>query len=548
MNGGSVVVTLFQSSLLVSTIGGSTDFIWGTGTASYQIEGGVNAGNRSWSIWDTFCNTTNKVYNHENGDNADKSYYFYETDAQLLESLGVSHYRMSLSWSRILPDGETINEAGINHYKSVFDTLKKYGISPVVTLFHWDLPQCIYDITNGGWINSTIVDYYTKYAQTVFENFGEYSQYWATFNEPWTFCVNGYQDGVHAPGRCSNRTSCPNGGNSSTEPYLCAHNVLLSHASAVAIFRGEKTTTDKNSTSTSDHDGININNHNIKIKNNQTTAIASKNKKRDHPGKKRRGYNQDGSSKIGMNLNINGVYAANSSESCKDAVERNFIWNGAWFADPLYYGDYPQIMKEYVGSRLPTFTDEEKKSLSGSVDYFGLNHYNSNWVWQCINTLKEWSTDSETCTSAWNPYNGTEIGPVAASSWLHVYPRGIYDTTLWIHNRYFNDSSKYKDQSIFITENGFDSPNENQTSIVLNDTDRINYLENYIGYVMDAHNDGLNVNGYFVWSLMDNFEWADGYSKRFGIHAVDFTNENRTRTPRQSAVWYTNFIKTNPSS
>lgn len=259
--------TLFATTVTFTTTCylafSKSDFIWGAGTASYQIEGAIGADGRLPTIWDTFCNTSGHVYHHESGAVADDSYNLYETDSSLLNNIGVSHYRMSIAWSRILPDGKTLNMAGINHYINVFESLKSYGISPVVTLYHWDLPQAIFDETNGGWINSSIIDYFLIYANTAFKYFNDYVSIWSTFNEPWTFCVEGYGSGVHAPGRCSNRTFCPNGGNSSTEPYLCSHNVLLSHAYTVELFRN-----------------------------------------------KTNNYNQNGASKIGMCLNIPGVYSS----------------------------------------------------------------------------------------------------------------------------------------------------------------------------------------------------------------------------------------------
>lgn len=313
---------------------------------------------------------------------------------------------------------------------------------------------------------------------------------------------------MHAPGRCSDRDSCPNG-NSSTEPYLCAHNMLLSHAYTVTkLF------------------------HNKSLN-----------------------YDQNGTSKIGMNLNIDGGYpATNGKQEDIDAVERHKIWAGGWFADPLYFGDYSDIMKEYVNDgRLPTFSNSEKKILKGSTDFFALNHYTSGWTWECDTNAslieeKTWETDKESCTSATNPINNSLIGTPAASSWLYSVPQGIYQTIEWVNNRYNLSSIENiaNGHGIYITENGVDSPNENETTMVLDDTFRVNFLNDYIDYVMQAKYDGINVLGYFVWSLLDNFEWADGYSKRFGIHYVNFTDPNRTRIAKQSATWFKEYIQSHP--
>ena len=315
-----------------------------------------------------------------------------------------------------------------------------------------------------------------------------------------TFCILGYSTGSHAPGRCSDRSYCTEG-NSSTEPYLCTHNLLRAHAYAAEVFRSEY--------------------KNVKHK------------------------------QIGMNLNIDGCWPASESEADRNASERCYIWHGAWYSDPIYFGDYPQIMKDQVGERLPNFTEEEKELLKGSVDFYGLNHYTTGWIQDCnydnSSEEKTWFTDQNTCITGINPYNGTQIGPLAASSWLYVVPEGIYDTIKWVYERYMNGAmaNEYKDQNIYITENGCDSPNENETHIVINDTFKQNFLQEYIGYVIQAYEDGLGVNGYFVWSIMDNFEWGDGYSKRFGIYAVNYTN-NYERIERDSAKWYTDFIKSNP--
>ena len=277
------------------------------------------------SIWDTFSETPNKVHNNETGEIADDNYNRFMQDIKLMQDLNLTHYRMSIAWPRILPDGKTVNEKGIAHYKKVINALLDAGIEPFVTLYHWDLPQAIYEATNGGWINESIVEYFELYAQTVFDNFNDTVKYWLTFSEPWTFCFVGYDAGVHAPGRCTGCT--PFGGNSSIEPYQCAHNVLLSHAAAVKYFRSKNT---------------------------------------------------DG--QIGITLNIDWAEPASESDADYNASQRRLIFSGGWFADPIYFGDYDDVMKEYVGDRLPVFTQSQKDDLKGSHDFFGLNHYTTKWI------------------------------------------------------------------------------------------------------------------------------------------------------------------------
>ena len=304
--------------IILYFVNGEESFKWGTATASYQVEGAVNRDGRLASIWDIFCNESGKVYMNESGKIADDDYDRFEEDIKLMKDLNLSNYRLSFAWPRILPDGKTINEDGIEHYQKIISTLLQYNIEPFVTLYHWDLPQSVYIETNGGWINESIIDYYIQYVDTVFTYFSGSVKKWLTFNEPWTFCIEGYDGGQHAPGRCTTnkntQQNCPIG-NSSIEPYLCTHNVLLSHSAAVKLFR-------------------------------------------------QKGYNKQGG-QIGITLNIDWAEPASSKQSDYNASQRKLIWSLAWYADPIWFGDYPQIMKDYVGDRLPSFTQQQKTDLRG---------------------------------------------------------------------------------------------------------------------------------------------------------------------------------------
>eukprot|EP00486_Rosalina_sp_Unknown_P001744 CAMPEP_0201569066 /NCGR_PEP_ID=MMETSP0190_2-20130828/10541_1 /ASSEMBLY_ACC=CAM_ASM_000263 /TAXON_ID=37353 /ORGANISM="Rosalina sp." /LENGTH=503 /DNA_ID=CAMNT_0047990979 /DNA_START=33 /DNA_END=1547 /DNA_ORIENTATION=+ len=470
-------------------------FKWGTATASYQVEGAVNRDGRLPCIWDVFCADSNKVYMNESGAVADDDYDRFLEDIELMKSLNLTNYRLSFAWPRILPDGVTPNQEGIAHYQKVITALLQNNIQPFVTLYHWDLPQAVYEATNGGWINESIVDYYVQYVDTVFTYFAPSVKKWLTFNEPWTFCVQGYDDnGGHAPGRCSDRSQCPQG-NSSTEPYLCTHNVLLSHAAAVKLFREKQ-------------------------------------------------YDKKYNSEIGITLNVDWAEPASSSDADFNASQRKLIWQLAWYADPIWFGDYPQIMKDYIGDRLPTFTNQQKQDLKGSHDFFGLNHYTTAWVQDdqgaANASVPDWNTDQRTNVNAYNQYNGTVIGAPCDSPWLFVVPWGIYNMVKYVDNR-------YNHPPIYITENGVDVINESSIPLpeVLNDTFRINFYDGYISNVLKAKSEGVDVRGYFAWSLMDNFEWADGYSKRFGIHYVDYNN-NLTRYRKASANWFSNITQNNP--
>eukprot|EP00026_Physarum_polycephalum_P007339 Phypoly_transcript_07398.p1 GENE.Phypoly_transcript_07398~~Phypoly_transcript_07398.p1 ORF type:complete len:486 (+),score=52.59 Phypoly_transcript_07398:99-1556(+) len=457
-------------------------FMFGTATAAYQVEGAWNI-SRGLSIWDVFSHTPGKTTDGMTGDVADDHYHRFAEDIALMKELGLKNYRLSLSWSRIFLTGlPPSNPDGIRHYSEVINTLLANGIEPFVTLYHWDLPVGL----PGTWLNESIVNAFATYADTVFAAFGDRVKHWITFNEPLSFTVQGYAGPGSAPGRCSDRSVCPEG-NSSTEPYIAAHNVLLSHAAAVAVYKQK--------------------------------------------------YQKQQGGIIGITLNCDWAEPLTSSASDQAAAQRHLEFQLAWYADPIFFGDYPQVMKDLVGDRLPQFTDAQKDLLKGSWDYFGLNHYtsgyNSNNPVQ--NPADGWSGDQMVTTS---PYrNGTLIGPQAASNWLYVVPWGINSMLHWVSDRYGNPP-------IIITENGCDVPNETSIPLpqVLNDQFRIDYYSQYLSNVSLAIDQGVDVQGYFAWSFMDNYEWSSGYTLRFGLHYVDYAN-NLTRYTKDSALWFSKYIQ-----
>lgn len=243
-------------SLVVGSIGsciGDSTFLWGSATASYQVEGAFNEDGRGMTVWDTFSHTPGKVSNGDNGDIADDDYHRFSEDIDLMSKLGLKAYRFSIAWSRIFPDGESdINQAGIDHYNAVLDKLVEADIVPLVTLFHWDTPLAL-ETKYGGWLNDTmetrkttftviyqVVKYhfpdFSKYADVCFQRFGDRVKHWLTFNEPMSVALNGYLYGINAPGHCTDRSKCKEG-DSSTEPYIVSHNMLNAHAAAVDIYR-----------------------------------------------------------------------------------------------------------------------------------------------------------------------------------------------------------------------------------------------------------------------------------------------------------------------
>jgi len=243
--------------------------------------------------------------------------------------------------------------------------------------------------------------------------------------------------------------------------------------------------------------------------------------------------------KISITLSCDWGEPFSNSTADVQAAQRYLEFFLGWFADPIHKdGDYPPSMKQSIGNRLPAFTPEQQRLLKGSSDFFGLNHYTSFYV-QNGTAPGSYGWDRDTGTFDSRERNGTFIGPVADSPWLYIVPWGIQKMLVWI-------SERYNRPEIWITENGMCVRNESSMPLqqALNDTDRINYYNDYLTYVLKAiEDDEVRVAGYFAWSLMDNFEWADGYTRRFGIHYVDYTTPNRTRTPKQSALWYSDLIK-----
>ncbi|KAI9139830.1 intracellular family 1 beta glucosidase Bgl1a [Paraphysoderma sedebokerense] len=446
-------------------------FTWGLATASYQVEGGYNADGRGMSIWDTFSRIPGKVRNNDNGDVSADHYNRYPEDIELLSNLNATAYRFSISWSRILPSGTgQVNQKGIDFYNKLINGLISKGIEPVATMYHWDLPQALQDRYRGPVGRQFVADF-VNYADVVFKAFGDRVKRWITFNEPLSFCVLGYGNGVHAPGS-----------KSLTDPFLCSHHVNLAHAETTKLFRQK--------------------------------------------------YKRDGS-QIGITLNVDWVEPYSNDPKDVEASARCVDYQLGWYADPIFFGDYPLSMRKNLPSTvLPAFTEQEKELLRsvGKPDFFGLNHYTSRWGKASGKPLPQTYTSfyDVSGTIPMTNKDGKEIGPVADSSWLYVVPWGFRKILTYVHNKYKTP--------ILVTENGVSVPNESAIPLTdaLNDTFRVNYYEGYLNAMKQAIvEDGADVRGYFAWSLLDNFEWADGYSVRFGVVYTDY--KTFKRYPKASA-------------
>ncbi|XP_057834160.2 beta-glucosidase 12-like [Cryptomeria japonica] len=397
-----------------------------------------------------------------------------------MKEMGMDTYRFSISWSRILPYGTVnggINKVGVAYYNNLINELLKHDIKPFVTLFHWDLPQALED-KYGGFLSKSIVKDFEAYSEICFQEFGDRVKHWITLNEPYVYAAFGYDTATAAPGR-----------HSSSESYIVAHNLLLSHASAVRLYKNKYQVVQK---------GL-----------------------------------------IGITLASHWMVPYSKSTSDKKAAQRAIDFMFGWFMDPITEGKYPLTMRNLVGDRLPKFTAHQCSMVKGSFDFVGLNYYTGMYAADVsmppnpINT--SYTLDSRVNLTA--ERNGILIGPEAGSSWLHVYPRGIRELLKYIKHRYENPL-------IFITENGIDEKNDDTLSLAqaLNDTWRINYHSKHLSYIQQAIRGGSNIQGYFAWSLLDNFEWTNGYTVRFGLHYVDYKN-NLHRYPKASAYWFHKFLK-----
>ncbi|XP_051131802.1 beta-glucosidase 24-like [Andrographis paniculata] len=533
------------------------DFLWGAATSCYQIEGAYKEGCKSFSNWDAFTlQRPDKIHGGSNGCLAINHYNRYKEDVALMKKLGLNTYRFSLSWSRILPGGHLsagINREGIDFYNDLIDLLIAEGIEPCVTLFHFDFPQCLQE-EYGGFLSPLILKDFAEYVEVCFFEFGDRVKMWITENEPWAFTAGGYILGAFPPGHgtphplykseddddqnksCQYKTTssadlfdniprpaapfvmprvalgidpaavygCADAGTygaaaaemsddgddnnpDATEPYIVAHHLILAHAKAVEIYRKH------------------------------FQAVQG--------------------GKIGV-TNMTTWYEPYSlSQPDIEAASRavDFMWG--WFVEPVVTGYYPKVMRDRVGDRLPEFTPEQREMVKGSYDFIGMNYYTTYWASYKPNppwVKPNYYNDQEVAFRT--ERNGVKIGKQAGSAWLFVVPRGIYE--LLMHTKI-----KYNDPIIYITENGVDEKNDPKKTMseARHDPDRISYHMEHLAYMRLAMDRGVKLKGYYPWALLDNFEWTEGYSVRFGFYFVDYTN-NLIRCPKDSAIWYMNFL------
>ncbi|KAM3358468.1 beta-glucosidase 13-like [Capsicum galapagoense] len=462
-----------------------SSFLFGASTSSYQYEGAANEDGKGPSIWDTFThNHPERIADHSNGDVAIDFYHRYKEDIRLMKLQGLNGFRFSISWSRILPYGKLskgVNRKGISFYNNLINELLANGIQPLVSIFHWDLPQALED-EYQGFLSPQIADDFRDYAELCFQEFGDRIKHWITINEPYTYAVFGYALGFDAPGRCSYYNGCA-AGDAATEPYIVAHHLLLAHAKTVNLYREQ--------------------------------------------------YKAKQKGKIGISLISNWFVPYSTKEEDIDAAQRGLDFMFGWFIDPVTYGDYPASMHKAAKNRLPKFTIEETEMVKNSYDFLGLNYYTSTYAANIPYVdVVNYVTDAHVHQTG----KKNEI-PICEPTGLEtnfVVPKGLQDLLVYT-------KKKYKNPIIYVTENGMSDANVTTVQQGVDDLERAEYIRQYLLAIKDALQDGVNVNGYFVWALLDNFEWRWGYTQRYGINYVDFNN-NLKRYPKRSALWLKEFL------
>lgn len=445
---------------------------WGVATAAYQVEGAHNQAGKSPSIWDAFVKVPGKIRGDATGDVADDFFHKFKEDIALMKQLGVKMHRFSLAWTRILPQGKAgspINPRGVTFYNNLINEMLAAGIEPVATIYHWDLPQVLQD-EYGGFISEQIVTDYEAYAATVFKLFGDRIKNWITFNEPPMIC-EGYNAAKFAPGVAGGRKYY----------YGACHNVLKAHAAAVKTYRAW--------------------------------------------------YQPTQQGKIGFTTNVVfGVPLTNAFEdkrAARNKMEREF----GWLLDPLTKGDYPESLKQSIGSDLPAFTDQEKADLKGSIDFIGVNVYTARYVYaNPSNPLGFKQTTKR---------NGKDIG-FQTNEWLYAAPGALGGVLAYV-------GLNYDKLETWVTEFGTNMLDEQllEPEAALHDEYRIQFYHAYLNNACQAiERYNLNVKKMFAWTFLDNFEWVEGYDVPYGLVHVDFKSGTLQRRLKDSAHWWSeNFFR-----
>ncbi|WP_104107809.1 GH1 family beta-glucosidase [Nocardioides sp. 616] len=459
------------------------DFVWGAATASYQIEGAVAEDGRTPSIWDTFSHTPGAVLNDDNGDVACDHYHRMPADVAMMSELGLGSYRFSVAWPRVRPDGGPVNPAGLAFYDRLVDELLGHGIAPWLTLYHWDLPQALEDA--GGWTNRDTAHRFADYALSVHDVLGDRVPTWTTLNEPFCVALLGYAAGHHAPGR-----------QDGVAGLVAAHHLLLGHGLVVDALRG-----------------------------------------------------RGGDERLGVSLNFTVADPHDPADPVDvDAARRVDALHNRLFLDPITRGHYPEDLLGDTGHLrwqgrpwTDVVHDGDLALVSTPLDLLGVNFYHGNAVSGHQHSDVMARDADKPARVALSPFVGSEFVtfpsrdlPVTDMGW-EVQPDGLHRLLVRLH-------TEHPELPLYLTETGAAYPDVAGPDGRVHDVDRIAFLHAYLSGVQRALADGVDVRGFFHWSLMDNFEWAFGYAKRFGLVHVDYADQRRT--PKSSAHWYAEVART----
>ena len=438
-------------------------FAWGVATAAYQIEGAVQEDGRGDSVWDTFCRQPDVIRDGQTGDVAVDHYHRWPQDVTLMSELGIGAYRFSVAWPRIQPSGAgAVNAAGLDFYDRLTDALLAHGITPMPTLFHWDLPQPLEDA--GGWMTRDTAERFADYASVTAERLADRIPMWITLNEPFVVTAFGYALGMHAPGKAL-----------MLDALATAHHQLLGHGLANAALRAA------------------------------------------------------GVRQVAITNNYSPAWPASDSEADVAAAAAYDTLHNRMFSDPVLLGSYPDLTAFGTGADgLDCVRDGDLAIISAPVDALGVNYYNPTR----LSALPESPLPFQL-----EPIAGY---PVTNFGWP-VIPAGLTEVLIMLKDRYPG-----RLPPVYITENGCSVADEPDRDGVIDDQPRIAYLDGHIRAVADAIAAGVDVRGYLVWTLMDNFEWSEGYHQRFGLVHVDF--ESQLRTPKASFGWYRDLIGGQPAA
>ncbi|WP_269542087.1 GH1 family beta-glucosidase [Cerasicoccus fimbriatus] len=447
------------------------DMVWGAATASYQIEGGWDADGKGPSVWDRMARWPGKVKFGDTGNVSSDHYHRYPEDVAIMKEIGLQAYRFSLSWPRIMPEGKgAVNQAGLDFYSRLVDSLLETGITPWVTLFHWDYPLHLF--YEGGWMNSASPQWFEDYTEVVVKALGDRVKHWITHNEPQMFIGLGHEVGEHAPGMKHPRSDLAR----------MIHHTLLAHGKSCRKIREHV-------------DGAQI-------------GWATAN----------------GAFQV-ADPSDEGVVAQAKADLFDYTETGVMAFQPAVWNDPAFFGKYPENFLRLHGQSLPKGWEEDMAAIQHPLDFSGFNTYNA---------ARHYFRNEQGEVAFEEPWHFGNGFPRTHFQWA-ITPECLYWTAVAFYERY--------QAPIAILENGLSGADWVHTDGKCHDYHRIDFLTRYLSNLRRAAKDGVDVAAYFQWSLLDNFEWAEGYNHRFGLVHVDY--ETLKRTPKDSAYWYSEVIKSN---